>query len=1315
MPNGDSGSSGGSTTVPISEGVGFLRPPKCLSLSGSDNSKCWQLWLQQYEWFETATQLKKKPPEIQVATFMSSIGTDAVNIFNTFTFPNNDGEDINKIKDKFKQYFVPKLNVTYERYKFNKLTQLENEPFDEFLTKIRSQSSLCKFDIIHDSILCDKIVIGVKCEKLRERLLSETDLVLDKAIQMCKAAELASFQLNDMAQAIDNSNVNAVGKAKWKSKPKQMKSEDNSTDTFDCTRCGTVHGKRCCPAYNKRCKRCNKRGHFAEKCFVKKEKLQAHAVNDSSSENESESGDSDLYIDTISSNADDRKNWYEVIRIESTDIKVKLDSGAHCNVLSKKHSIIVGLPLLKSKTKSIIAYSGHQMPVIGKIVANTVVRNKLFKISFLVVDGHVSPILGRDDCEKTKLILRVKEVCTGDEIFTGVGRFKNFEYDIDLIENAEFKVHAARKIPHTIRGEVKRQLDEMVKAGIIKKQIEPTDAVSPMVVVKKKGKIRICLDPTDINKNVRRRHFPLTTIEEISSRIQNSKFFTKLDCQKGFWQIKLSDRTQKYLTFATPWGRFSYLVLPFGLCSAPEVFQRIMSETLGDIPNVEVSMDDILIHAESMEKLSTIQAKVFRKLKSSGFTLNKDKCVFGVERVDFLGHVVSSNGLEIDKSKVEAISSFKAPTNLVELQRFLGMVQYLTKFIKNMSEKTQPLRELLKSDVEWVWTDRQDAAFSEIKAMLLSAPVLKFYDVTQDVVIQADASSYALGAALFQGDRPVAYVSRALTSSEVNYAQIEKEALAIKFACNKFHQYIYGKNVLVYSDHKPLEIIFKKPIFAAPARLQRILLDIARYSLKVVYHKGSSMYVADALSRDCENVSREEPEEVEVLVILSMSDVRRESIIAATKNDRELQIVRDFVLNGWPSDQSKLPTVAKNYWNFRDEISYVDGLLFKGQKVIIPKEQKSEILTQLHRGHFGIQKTLSIAREYVFWVGLTADLTSFVEKCSVCQKTQRKNSKEPIILKSVPEFPFEIVATDIFTVNGHDYLLIVDSYSGYFDFRMLRQNTSKEVIEFLKSWFAVHGIPAKLESDNGPHYSSSLFAKFAAEWNFSHVTSSPKYPQSNGLAERFVQVAKNMLKKCSMDGSDVKLALLNYRNTPRGSLGSPNQRLMSRITRNLFPVSKAMLAPKVVVKVFDKMTALRNGQKFFGDRGSKPAPEMNVGDSVRVQAGHRDWVGARIIGKSKSPRSFIVKTDAGGTYRRNSSQIRPTKAVIRLASAVRDGPREFFGEGQCVPASNQNASSRDEMQHENLAADEPAVTSGNVTTTMTRSGRIVRPPVRLDL
>lgn len=258
----------------------------------------------------------------------------------------------------------------------------------------------------------------------------------------------------------------------------------------------------------------------------------------------------------------------------------------------------------------------------------------------------------------------------------------------------------------------------------------------------------------------------------------------------------------------------------------------------------------------------------------------------------------------MDNLKYEAITMFKTPENLVELQRFLGMVQYLTKFINNMSEVTQPLRELLKIDTEWVWTEQQNAAFLKIKKILSSAPVLKFYDVNSDVVIQCDASSYALGAAIFQNDRPVAYVSRALNKSEINYAQIEKEALAIKFACNKFHQYIYGKNVTIHTDHKPLEMIFKKPIFSAPPRLQRILLDVIRYSPKIEYHKGKTMYVADALSRDCNNSVYSKSEDVEVLVILSMSNSRMESIISATQDDPELQMVRDLVLNGWPVDQS---------------------------------------------------------------------------------------------------------------------------------------------------------------------------------------------------------------------------------------------------------------------------------------------------------------------------------------------------------------------------------------------------------------------------
>lgn len=1292
------------------ESVSFLRPPKPLTVSSTDNSKNWQLWLQQYEWFETATQLKKKPADIQVATFMSSIGIDAVSIFNTFTFQLNEAKKIENIKAKFKEYFVPKQNTTYERYKFNKLSQIDGEPFDEFLTKIKSQGNLCKFENLLDSIVCDKVVIGIKCDKIREKLLSEPDLNIDKAIQMCKAAELASLQLNDITQANNNLNVSVIGRKK--NNKSLAKINESFSETYDCSRCGTKHGKRSCPAYKKKCSKCNIRGHFAEMCFAK-HKQKIYTLNKSSSESSINSDSSDIYIDAIITNADDKKNWYEVIRIKNTTLKVKLDSGAHCNVLSKKDSNNVGLPLTQSKTKAIVAYSGHKMPVIGKITADTVIRDKLYKISFLIVDGEVPPILGRDDCELTKLILRVKEIKKEHDVFTGIGRFKNYEYDIDFVDNPVFKIHAARKIPHTIKDQVKHQLDEMVKNGIIVKQTEPTKAVSPMVVVKKKGKIRICIDPTDINKNVMRRHFPLTTIDEISARIQNSKYFTKLDCQKGFWQIKLSKRTQKYLTFATPWGRFSYLVLPFGLCSAPEIFQQIMSEMLCDFKNVEVSMDDILVHAETLQQLNNIQSKVLKKIENSGFTLNKDKCVFNVERLEFLGHVVSSKGLEMDPLKYEAITNFKTPENIAELQRFLGMVQYLTKFISNMSETTQPLRELLKIDNEWVWTEQQDAAFLKIKKILSSAPVLKFYDVNSDVVIQSDASSYALGAAIFQNDRPVAYVSRALNKSEINYAQIEKEALAIKFACNKFHQYIYGKNVTIHTDHKPLEMIFKKPIFSAPPRLQRILLDVIRYSPKIEYHKGKTMFVADALSRDCNNPTCNVTEDVEVLVILSMSNTRIKSIISATQDDPELQIISNLVLTGWPVDQSDLPNVAKSYWNFRDEVTFVDGLLFKGQKVIIPRTQKNDILVQLHRGHFGIQRTLSIAREYVFWIGLTKDVIDFVERCSVCQKTQRKNPKEPLILKCIPSYPFEIVATDIFTLKNVDYLLIVDSYSGFFDFKKLYQNTSKEVIEILKTWFSVHGIPSKLESDNGPHYSSMIFKQFASDWNFEHVTSSPKFPQSNGLSERYVQTAKNMLRKCLMDGSDVQLALLNFRNTPGSdNLNSPSQRLMSRVTRNLLPIGKALLVPKVIVNVSEQLNKKRNLQKIYSDKHSKRAPEMSIGDNVRVQNGHRDWIAGKIVEKCNSPRSFIVRTESNGLYRRNTSQLRPTKMISQHSFPEINNP-------EIHENPRRHSSVIDDSSHETGSTNnisEPPVTSNNSSSTMvTRSGRLVRPPVKLDL
>lgn len=308
------------------------------------------------------------------------------------------------------------------------------------------------------------------------------------------------------------------------------------------------------------------------------------------------------------------------------------------------------------------------------------------------------------------------------------------------------------------------------------------------------------------------------------------------------------------------------------------------------------------------------------------------------------------------------------------------------------------------------------------------------------------------------------------------------------------------------------------------------------------------MYLADTLSRDCLNEESVSGNEFEVLSLISISPNAVDRIRAATERDGELMTLMQVVKEGWPDEQHDIDPILKPYWNFRDEISEFDGIFYKGQKIIIPKVEKSTILQQLHTGHQGVQRTLAIARSNVFWLHMTNNIVDHVGKCTVCEKTQRSNSKEPLINKEISTYPFEIVGTDLFTHSGREFILMVDSYSGYFDFRQLRQTTSREVIENLKSWFATHGIPAKLESDNGPQYSSHEFSKFSTEWDFNHVTSSPHYPKSNGLAERFVQIAKNLLSKCAMDKRKKRRSGIakSTPNEPHNSFVDPNAISLSK-------------------------------------------------------------------------------------------------------------------------------------------------------------------------
>ena len=325
---------------------------------------------------------------------------------------------------------------------------------------------------------------------------------------------------------------------------------------------------------------------------------------------------------------------------------------------------------------------------------------------------------------------------------------------------------------------------------------------------------------------------------------------------------------------------------------------------------------------------------------------------------------MSSNGLKPDVNKVEAIRRIDTPNDKAAVQRFLGMATYLAKFIPNFSQLASPLRVLLEKNTAWHWGKPLQDSFEKLKVIITNAPVLKYYDVTKDVTIQVDASPNGLGAVLLQDEHPVAYASGSLTQSEQNYAQIEKEMLAITFGCERFHEYIYGKkSVTVNTDHKPLEFILQKPLYQAPLRLQRMILRIQKYCVAVKYKPGKELLVADTLSRACQqshsNIAADDLSSimnVDIIGILPISKEKVQQLQLETQADKKLQELNQCIKEGWPMDKSKVPEGAKAYWNYRDQLVEQQGLLFKGNKVIVPRILRPEMLKKIHNAHLGIEK-----------------------------------------------------------------------------------------------------------------------------------------------------------------------------------------------------------------------------------------------------------------------------------------------------------------------------------------------------------------------
>lgn len=1269
----------------------------------------WEKWRRRFENYLIATDLCEKPEKKQCAVLLHYIGEECEDIYSTFTFTTEETNKINFLLQKFEDYFKPKRNITYERYKFFTRKQQQHETVDQFVTVLKKLASTCEFGNLKNDLIKDLLICGLQSNVLRETLLKDTDLDLEKAINVCRTSEIAKQQSSVVTMETGKTEeIHRVAVASSQERQRRNNNEESSRTYKQCYRCGgRYHIKSNCPAMGKICNLCKKENHYAKVCKTKSRNVNVVTSNEVENVN-CQNENNNLFLGIVNQINYVGKEWsVEVIFMDSNKKEnFKIDTGAQANCMSLNTFRKIGFNenILEKTNIKLSNYCGTFLDVLGKCFVKCQVQDKVCQLEFHVISNNAPPVLGLPTCDHLNIVKRMCVIETSDivkennDLFEGLGCLKMEPYNIKLDKNVAPVIHAPRKVPFLLMNKLKDELTRLEKLKIITKVTEPTPWVNSLVIVRKpNGDLRLCLDPKDLNKAILREHYQLPTVEQIFSKLENAQYFSILDCSQGFWQIVVDESSSKLFTFNTPFGRFRFLRLPYGISCAPEIFSRIIKQLFEDMEGVDSYVDDILVWGSSLEEHNERLDKVLKRIKENNLKLNKNKCKFGVKEIKYMGHKITSEGISPDNSKISAIVNMQQPTDKKSLERFLGMVNYVGRFISNLAEISAPLRKLLKKNIMFYWEREQEDAFQLLKKKLIEKPVLKYFQIHEPVTISVDASLNGIGAVLLQNNVPVAYGSKSLTECQKRWAQIEKELYAIVFGCEKFSQYVYAKEVItVETDHKPLVHIMNKPLVDCPLRLQRMLIRLQPYKINLIYKPGKELLVADCLSRAFEknngdeNALSEQDIEAHVCIVnltLPITDRQRDRFKLETEKDEIMQILKNYIRNGWPNNIKNVDDRAKPYFQYRAEITESDNLIFKNSLLIVPRVLRKEMLDRIHYGHLGIEKCKSRARECLFWPQMTNDLVNLIQSCESCSIYRKSNTREPMISHEIPERPWQKVGMDIFELNGFKYLILIDYYSKFVEIALLKNDTtSSNVINHLKSIFSRHGIPEILVSDQGTQLNSKEFHDFATEWDFKNVYSSPTHAQSNGMAERAIQTVKGMLRKGLREKKDLYLILLEYRNTPLQSLGTPSELLMGRRLRGILPLNKKMLTPKII-----KSTVVRNvwqskqeKQRQYYNRGVKDLPELKTGNDVRVQRGQQWYPGVICNKLDNKPRTYNIKMDNGSVLERNRKYISPQPKTSLFPL--------------CTNFEN------------NIEA-----TSPKFNRNVTRYGRIVKPPERLKL
>ena len=572
-----------------------------------------------------------------------------------------------------------------------------------------------------------------------------------------------------------------------------------------------------------------------------------------------------------------RKLQYAIVKIENVKTKVMIDTGSSIDIITKETFLNIqkNNPNLKLKrtTKQLHPFASKPIRILGYFDGTIESRKALTSNKIFVIEETAAiNILGIDSSTQLKFVtfskkeekknetntvqenINLENIITKyKDVFEGHGKLKDFQTKLFVDEQIQPIYQKMHRHPYHLRKQIDEEIKRLEELDIIEKANGPQEWVSNLVPTQKaNGKIRLCLDARLINTAIKRETFPIPTLDSVIDDMSGSKIFSKVDMKEAYMQIELEESSRRMTNFHTSTGVYRYKRLCYGINNSFEKFQKAITQKIGVIPNVKFIADDMIIYNKNIkEHIETIE-KVFIKLRELNLKLNRNKCLFLQEKIAFFGIELSSDGVNADPKKIEALKNAKPPQNVNELRSFLGLCTYVSRFIERFSEKTTDLRELLKGNQKFIWSEKHDKAFTELKQDLTSEKVLKFYDPNSPVELHTDASEKAIGAVLTQKDennenRPVAYISRSLSTRECNYSPTEREALALVWSINKLHLYLFGKHFNVYVDHQALKYIFN-PRSKLSAKIFRWQIELQRYDFTVFYKRGKE-HIADFISR----------------------------------------------------------------------------------------------------------------------------------------------------------------------------------------------------------------------------------------------------------------------------------------------------------------------------------------------------------------------------------------------------------------------------------------------------------------------------------